>query len=117
MEAPAAITDRPDSVGTQAASARRRRRLAAGGPDRASVILFGLAAFLAVLAFLGWQQRTSPAKVAARPVLVVRRIYQTTVVETIRGSGAGTSVSQSVSSSGSGSLPAAAPTTRSSPIH
>lgn len=117
MEAPAATTDRPESVGTRAASARRRRRRAAGGPDRASVILFSLAAFLAILAFLGWQLRTSPAKVAARPVLVVRRIYETTVVETIRGSGAGTSVSQSVSSAGPGSLLAAAPTTRSSPIH
>ncbi len=78
------------------------------------MILFSLAAFLVVLALLAWQLRASPSAATARPVLVVRRVYQTTVVETIRGSGSGTSVSQSVSSSGSGSLPLAAPTTRTS---
>jgi hypothetical protein len=50
-------------------------------------------------------------------VIVLRRVYQTTVVETVPGpSGAGangTSVTQLVSSSGSAAAPAA-PTTRAS---
>jgi hypothetical protein len=113
----AAATERHAQTGEQPVPPRRRRRAGAAGPDRASVILFSLASFLAVLALLAWQVRASPSGTAARSVTVLRRIYQTTVVETIRGPGSGTSVSQSVSSSGSGSVPVAAPTTRSSPAH
>lgn len=93
---------------TSAGSARRRR----SGPDRATVILLGLTAVLAVLALLAWQLSSSPTKTAARPVRLERRIYQTTVIETIGGGGSGTSMSQSVSSSGSAS--SAGPVTRSS---
>lgn len=104
----------PAQSSARVGSPRPRGRAGVAGPDRTSVILSGLAAFLAVLALLAWQLRSSPSRAAGHRVLVVRRVYQTTVVETIRGSGSGTSVSQSVSSSGSGSVPIAAATTRSS---
>lgn len=109
MEAAAATTERPGSD--------QRRRRVTPGPDRASVILFGVAAILLVLAVLAWQFRAVQYRSATRPVLVVRRVYQTTVVETIRGGGSGSAVSQSVSSSGSGAIAVPAPTTRSSPVH
>lgn len=114
MEA-AAITERGGSPPSDARPPQGRRR-AGTGPDRVSVIIFSLAAFLVVLALLSWELRAGSTRSAAvRPVVIVRRVYQTTVVETIRGGGAsGNSVSQSVSSSGSASLPAVAPTTRAS---
>jgi hypothetical protein len=95
---------------------RAGRRLGSSGPDRLTVALFSLAAFLAVLALLAGQLRAASVNSAARPVLVLRKVYRTTVVETIAdGSGAGgTSVTQSVSSSGSGATTLAAPTTRTS---
>ncbi len=79
-------------------------------PDRLTVMLFAVAAFLVVLAVLISQMHT----VAARPkVVVVRRVYRTTVVETVLGQrGGGTSVSQSTSNSGSVPTSLAAPTTR-----
>jgi hypothetical protein len=78
------------------------------------VILFSVAAFLAVLALLAGQLRSGAAPAAPRPVILIRRIYETRVVETVPGRGSGTSVSQSVLSTGS-TIPAApAPTTRSS---
>lgn len=113
----AATTERADAVAGHARPPGPRRRARPAGPDRATVSLVSLASFLALLALLAWQVRVAPSRTAARPVLVVRRIYQTTVVETIRGSGFGTSVSRSVSSAGSGSVPAGAPTTRSSVSH
>lgn len=115
MEAAAATTKPPEAPGGHSGSPRPHVRRTGAGPDRASVTLFSLAAFLAVLALLGWQLRATPARTApARPVVVLRRIYETKVIETIPGSGSGASVSQSVSSSGSGSAAVAAPTTRSS---
>jgi hypothetical protein len=84
-----------------------------GGPDRVSVGLFALNAFLAVLALLISQLHV--AAPAPRPKLVVvRRVYRTTVIETVIGRrGGGTSVSQSSSSSSTPvSATAAAPTTR-----
>lgn len=96
------------------AAATTEQRRTAAGPDRISVFLFTLGAFLVVLALLAWQLRASAATPARHHVVLVRRIYETTVIETIRGSGSGTSVSQSVASSGSGSVSVAAPTTRSS---
>ena len=79
------------------------------------MLLLGLTAVLLVLAVLASQLASSTAKGTRRPVLIVRRVYQTTVVETIRGGGSGTSMSQSVSSSGSaGAVVPAAPVTRSS---
>jgi hypothetical protein len=100
---------------TPAAAPRRpgRRRVGADPrTDRLTVVLFSLACFLALLALLSSQLRagsTSP-----RPVVVLRKIYRTTVITTIAGGTGpnGTSVSQSVS--GSGALPVAAPTTRTS---
>jgi hypothetical protein len=73
------------------------------------VATFTLAAFLAVLALLAWQFRMTPSAPTKRVVLV-RRVYQTRVVQTVPGAGA-SSVSQSMSSSGSA---AALPTTRTS---
>jgi hypothetical protein len=73
-----------------------------------------VAAFLAVLALLAWQMRSAPPP-RPRPVIVLRRVYETRVVETVIGPPGGTSsVTQSVSSSGSASSVAAAPTTRTS---
>lgn len=92
------------------------RRVTGAGPDRASVMLLSAAAFLAVLALLAWQVRATPATTARQRIVIVRHVYQTTVVETIKGAGSGTSVSQSVSSSGSGSLAVAPVTTRSSSV-
>ena len=53
------------------------------GPDRTSLALFSLTAFLLVLALLGTQLRAPrPAVAMPRPVLV-RRVYVTTVVEKV----------------------------------
>ena len=60
-------------------SARARRT----GPDRLSVALFSVTAFLLVLALLGTQLKAPrPAAAAPRPV-IVRRVYVTTVVDKI----------------------------------
>lgn len=98
------------------AAAATTRRPARTGPDRFTVILFSLAAFFCVLALLAHQLQVSAPHAVKRPrVVLIRRVYETTVVQTIPGSGSGTSVSRSVSSSGSGYVPApAAPTTRAS---
>lgn len=89
-----------------ARTARRSPR----APDRLTVILGATAAFLVVLALLVSQLHTVPT----RPrVVVVRRVYQTTVVETVLGRrGGGTHVSQSTSSSGGVPASVPAPTTR-----
>ena len=73
------------------------------GPDPLTVGLLGLTAFLVVLALLANQLPTGPAS-ANRRVPIVRRIYRTTIIETIVGAPgpSGRSVSQSVASSGSG---------------
>jgi hypothetical protein len=71
-----------------------------------------LAGFLAILALMAWQVRSSPARPPQR-MIVVRRVYETHVVETVVGAArGGNSVTQSVSSSAA-ALPAA-PVTRSS---
>jgi hypothetical protein len=75
-------------------------------------VLFSLAAFLVVLAVLAYQLRVTPHHGRSRPQVIVRRVYQTTVVETVAGPGPSTSVSQSVSSPSYASAPTA--TTRSS---
>jgi uncharacterized membrane protein YgcG len=89
------------------ATAATTRRRETAGPDRVTVALLTLASFLAVLALLAWQLRTS-ATVGMSPSPVARRVYQTTVVETVVGPSqrSGSSVTQSVSSSGSSSGPA-----------
>ena len=79
------------------------------------MVMFALAAFLVVLALLAHQLSSAPARTAARPVIVLRREYQTKIITTIGDSGpGGTSVSQSTSSSGASYTPTAAPTTRTS---
>ena len=90
-------------------------RRAASGPDRLTVVLFTMAAFLLVLALLAGQLHVASTAIP-RPAIVMRKIYRTTVVETIAGGGgpSGTSVSQSVSSSGSTGSSYASPTTRTS---
>ena len=97
-----------------AADPRPGRRRGSGGPDRLTVMLFTIAAFLVVLALLAHQLPTANYE-ASHPVPVLRKIYRTTVIETIVGSSgpSGTSVSRSVSSSGSTGA-AAVPTTRTS---
>jgi hypothetical protein len=85
------------------------------GADRPTVVLLSVAAFLSVLALLGAQMRAAASHPRAPRVVLVRRIYQTTVVETTAGAGAGTAaVTQSVSSSGGGGSIVAAPATRTS---
>jgi hypothetical protein len=95
---------------------RTARRPAAPGPDRVTVVLFSLATLLVVLSLLATQLAGATSHRAARPVLLVRKIYRTTVVETVTGAigHGGTSVSQSVSSSGASGGTVATPTTRTS---
>ena len=89
------------------ATAATTRRRGVAGPDRLTVVLLTLASVLAVLALLAWQLRTSAAG-RMRPANVVRRVYQTTIVETVVGPSQrnGSSVARSVSSSGSSYAPA-----------
>ena len=90
----------------------RPRRSA--GPDRITIYLLSLGAFLAVLALMAWQLRSAPTP-PARPVVVLRRVYETRVVETVVGAAKGSGgVTQSVSSSGTATPVASAPTTRAS---
>ena len=107
----AATTDRLTS--SVSGGPRGRSARVTAGADRLTVILISAAVFLVVLAFLASRLSAAVTPVARR-VVVVRRIYETKVVETIRGGGSGTSVSQSVSSSGSGAVPSAPVVTRSS---
>ncbi|HEY5045595.1 MAG TPA: hypothetical protein VII53_07040 [Solirubrobacteraceae bacterium] len=88
--------------------------------DRPTIALFSLAGFLVVFALLGSRLAVGGHAAAARPrEVVVRRIYQTTVVERVpRSATAGPSTGSSTvtqSVSGSTSIPAAAaPVTRTS---
>ena len=87
------------------------------GSDRLAVALFTIAAFLVVLAALLARQMPAANYGGSHPVSVLRKIYRTTVVETIAGGSgpAGTSVTRSSSSSSSGSSAmAAVSTTRTS---
>lgn len=96
------MTDRQPE--TMAASRRaegpsRPARRAGAGPDRVSVALFSLAAFLLVLALLGTQLAPTLSGGTRGRALVVRRVYRTTVIERViaGGSGGGASVSRSIS--------------------
>jgi hypothetical protein len=97
-------------VATISTSPRR-----SAGPDRITIYLLSLGAFLAVLALMAWQLRSAPTP-PARPVVVLRRVYQTrVVVETVIGAAKGSGgVTQSVSSSGAAVPVASAPATRAS---
>ncbi len=97
------------------ATSPRRRRSGTPGPDGITVTFLTLAAFLSILAVLAWQVRSAPARPAHRTI-VLRRVYETRVIETVAGGTGrgGSTVSQSVSSSGSASSQPSAPTTRAS---
>jgi hypothetical protein len=89
------------------------RRANEAGPDRLTVMLLTLTVFLVMVAVLAWQMRSAPPR-PVRRMVVLRRVYETRVIETVAGAtGGGSSVTQSVSSSGSASAPPAA-TTRTS---
>ena len=95
-----------------ATTSPRRGPTAAAGPDRITVMLLTLTVFLVILAVLAWQMRSAPPRPVHRTV-VLRRVYETRVVETVVGAAGGAgSVTQSVSSSGSAAGVAAAATTR-----
>ena len=104
---------------TEPRAVRGRSRRSRSGPDRLTVALFATAGFLVLLALLAWQMSPSAAGGGQRPVIVIRRVYETRIVETIRRSApgtGGTSVSQSVSSSGSPPASNGVPTTRTSSV-
>jgi hypothetical protein len=91
-----------------------RLHRARGGPDRVTVMLVTLAAFLAVFAILAARLRVTAAPAAASSprVVVLRRVYRTTVIDDGRSAGRGRAATVSVSTSGS--APTAPPTTRTS---
>lgn len=111
------MTERAAEMAERTATMTERRR----GPDRLTVALLAIAAFLLVLAFLAYQWRQGnprPAVTAKGRSVLARRLYETRVVETVPSSvPSGSSVTQSASSAdlGSGSGAASsAPTTRTS---
>ncbi len=92
------------STATEPVRPRPGGRSRASGPDRATVLLLTMSAFLGVLSMLARElERSEPRRIAA-PVVVTRRVYETRVIETVpartRISAGGTSVTQSTSSSG-----------------
>jgi hypothetical protein len=99
-----------------AATTTKPARPGAALADRFTVVVLAIAAVLAVLALLAWQMR-STAAAQTHPIVLLRRVYQTRVIETVVGGPrGGASVSQSVSSSGTGSALPAAPVTSSSGV-
>jgi hypothetical protein len=113
MATEASVIPNPTATRSPRSAGRGRD---SSGPDRLTVVLFSLAAFLVVLALLAGQLPAAANHRASSPVLLVRKIYRTTIVETTAGGGGagGTSVTQSVSNSGSSATALATPTTRSS---
>lgn len=82
---------------------RPGHRRAAHGPDRITVLLLTVAAFLGVLSLLARELEAKEPKRVVHPIVVIRKVYETRVIETVLGapaSGTGTSVSQSTSNSG-----------------
>jgi hypothetical protein len=96
-----------------AAGPRRRAQRPAAGPDRLTLLLLSLTAFFAALAFLASDY--TPQFTASRPrsVIVLRRVYETRVIEqvppNVRAVGGVSSTTQSASGSVSPT-----PTTRTS---
>lgn len=92
---------------TELAPSQRRPRAAprrTSGPDRVTVILLSVAGFLVVLSLLAGQLPSLGTKAAPHRVVVIRRVYETRVIETVPNGTAvtgGSGVTQSVSSSGS----------------
>jgi hypothetical protein len=96
---------RTGAPGPRAANRGRARRRR--GADPLTTAFTALAVFLLLLAFLAVQLRAGSASGAHRVVLI-RRVYQTKVIETVPGGGSGSSslVSQSVGGTSSMSAPA-----------
>ena len=124
MEASAATTERRPAHRVASPAARRpaaapgagpRPRTRLRTPDRLTVMLFSVAAFLIVLALLAGQMRSQIPHAGPR-TMVVRRVYSTKIVETVIGPSraGGSSVTQSVSSSAGASSPAPVVATRTS---
>jgi hypothetical protein len=99
------------AVATVATEAPARPRSA--GIDRLTVMLLTVAGFLAVLALLANQLRAD-AQSRSQPPIVLRKIYRTTVIETITGGSGPTGTSVSQSTSGAASAGVAAATTHTS---
>lgn len=79
------------------------------GPDRVTTGLLAVTAFLVVLAVLASNVRLTPARVTPHRVILVRRIYQTSIIDdraTAKTIAANNSVTQSVATSGSSLAPA-----------
>ena len=113
-------TESAPAAGPHAASKPAVTRRRASGPDRLTVVLLTVAAFLVVLSLLAGELRPVTRHVAARRI-VLRRVIETRVIETViptpGANATGSSVtSASVSSSGSGAPAYAggAPVTRTS---
>jgi uncharacterized membrane protein YgcG len=105
------------AIASSPPATRVANRRGDSGPDRLTVGLFSIAMFLVVLAFLAVQLRTGAARPVARQLVVLRRIYRTTVIEAVRGpggGGGGSSQTQSVSTSGWSGGASPVSTTRSS---
>ncbi len=80
--------------------------------DRVTVILLSLTVFFVMLGVLAKEVETGGNNVATRPVTVLRKVYETKVIETVP---ANSNIQAGVSQSVSGSVaPVAAPTTRTS---
>jgi hypothetical protein len=79
-----------------------------GGPDRITIGLLAITAFLLVLALLGSQLTSPSGGQARRREVVVRRVYRTTVLERVLPAGSGPKAGASVTQSGS-PMPAAEP--------
>ncbi len=81
--------------------------------DRVTVILLSLATFFVLLGFLAKEAEPSGTSLSTKPAAVLRRIYETTVVETVP---ANSNIRGGVSQSVSGLMGpvSAAPTTRTS---
>jgi hypothetical protein len=86
-----------------------------GGPDRVTIMLLTLAAFLAVFAILAARLQVTPAPAPAPSprVVVLRRVYRTTIVDDGRPYGRGRAATVSVSTSGTAPT-TPPPTTRTS---
>jgi hypothetical protein len=110
------MVDREAAMTDHAAALPRLDR-SRRGPDRVTVMLLTLAAFLAVLAILAARLRATPAAAPAPSprVVVLRRVYRTTIVDDGGSDGRGRGTTVSVSTSGAAAPTApTAPTTRAS---
>ena len=70
--------------------------------DRVSVALFSVTAFLLVLALLGSQLDQATRRPPARAAVTVRKIYRTTVMESVIGASSRPGSSQTSISSSAG---------------